>query len=246
VLADSDIRVPVGYLDRVTAPLADPQVGIVTCLYRGFGRTGAWSRFGAGFISDWFAPSVRLAHRFGGSRFAFGATIALRRATLDAIGGFAPLRDVLADDFWLGELTRQRGLSTVLSEVVVTTDVVESDFSALWNHEVRWMRTIRSLAPVGFTGLFVTCTFPLVLAGLCLARTPLAWGLAAAGAVARLAAPVLAERGIERRRALRRAWFAPARDTLLLLEWAAAHARTSVRWRGQRFRVWPKPRTPLT
>src|SRR4029077_12518019 len=32
---DSDIRVQPDYLRRVTAPLADPQVGLVTCLYRG-------------------------------------------------------------------------------------------------------------------------------------------------------------------------------------------------------------------
>ena len=33
VLADADIRVRPDYLARVTAPLADPAVGIVTCLY---------------------------------------------------------------------------------------------------------------------------------------------------------------------------------------------------------------------
>ena len=32
---DSDIRVQPDYLRRVTAPLADPHIGLVTCLYRG-------------------------------------------------------------------------------------------------------------------------------------------------------------------------------------------------------------------
>jgi len=123
VLADSDIRVSSDYLARVTMPLAGPSVGVVTCLYRGVARKGFWSHLGTLFIDDWFAPSVEVTHALGSTRFSFGSTIALRRAALNAAGGFEALSDVLADDFWLGEFTRRQGLHTVLSDVVVTTDV---------------------------------------------------------------------------------------------------------------------------
>ncbi|MFI4941044.1 MAG: bacteriohopanetetrol glucosamine biosynthesis glycosyltransferase HpnI, partial [Burkholderiales bacterium] len=123
VLADSDIAVLPDYLEKITPPLADASVGIVTCLYRARPLDSFWARMGALFIDTWFAPSVRVASRFGGNRFGFGATIALRADTLAAIGGFEALRNRLADDFWLGELTRARGLKTVLSDVWVTTDV---------------------------------------------------------------------------------------------------------------------------
>jgi ceramide glucosyltransferase len=122
VVADSDIAAGPYYLERVTAPLADPTVGIVTCLYHGRAAGGFWSRMGALFIDTWFVPSVRVASAFGCTSFGFGATIALRAETLRAIGGFEALRDRLADDFWLGELTRRLGLATVLSSVYVTTD----------------------------------------------------------------------------------------------------------------------------
>src|SRR5260370_3443716 len=36
VLADSDMRVDRRYLSAVSAPLPDPRIGLVTCLYRGF------------------------------------------------------------------------------------------------------------------------------------------------------------------------------------------------------------------
>ncbi len=132
VLADSDIAVEPDYLERVTAPLADPAVGIVTCLYRGCATGGFWTRLGALFIATWFAPSVAVASRGGSSAFGFGATIALRADVLRATGGFEALKDRLADDFWLGELTRRQGLATVLSDVVVTTDVTEERFADLW------------------------------------------------------------------------------------------------------------------
>ncbi|EYS87854.1 Fe-S oxidoreductase [Cupriavidus sp. SK-4] len=223
VIADSDIAVPPDYLARVTAPLVDAGVGVVTCLYRGNPTGGPWSRIGAQFINDWFAPSVRIAHAGGSQRFAFGATIALRRDALEAIGGFAALSERLADDYWLGELTRQQGLRTVLSEVVVTTDVTEDRFTDLWRHELRWLRTIRSLNPPGFAFTFITFTWPMLALGVLLAPQPLVIAVAAAGALARslLAGSVAA--------ALR----APLRDALLLAGWAFALAGKRVQWREQ-------------
>ncbi|WP_020423631.1 bacteriohopanetetrol glucosamine biosynthesis glycosyltransferase HpnI [Cupriavidus sp. WS] len=223
VVADSDIAADPDYLARVTAPLADPAVGVVTCLYRGRPVGGLWPALGAQFIDDWFAPSARVAHACGSRRFSFGATIALRREVLDAVGGFAALSDRLADDFWLGELTRQRGLRTVLSEVEVSTDVTETHLAALWSHELRWLRTIRSINPSGFAFIFITFTWPMLALAAWLAPQPpvLAVALAGIGARSLLAGSLGA--------ALR----APLRDVLLLAEWVAALFGDQVRWRGQ-------------
>lgn len=233
VLADSDISVPADYLSRVTAPLADAGVGIVTCLYYGVPQDGFWSRLGCLFIDDWFAPSVRLSHASGSTRFAFGSTIALRREALQTIGGFEALRDTLADDFWLGELTRQAGLRTVLSDLVVGTEVSETRLSELWAHELRWLRTIRAIAPGGFAMSFVCFTWPVSLLGLTLAPSTLGVWLAMAAGSARVARFFL---GREARRPSM-PWYevllTPFRDLLLLLEWAVALTSWRVKWRGQ-------------
>ncbi|AMR81803.1 bacteriohopanetetrol glucosamine biosynthesis glycosyltransferase HpnI [Cupriavidus nantongensis] len=223
VIADSDVAVAPDYLARVTAPLADAGVGVVTCLYRGHAVGGFWPRLGAQFIDDWFAPAVRIAHAGGSRRFAFGATIALRRDALAAIGGFEALRDRLADDFWLGELTRRLGLRTVLSEVVVTTDITEDGCALLWRRELRWLRTIRSLNPAGFGFTFITFTWPMLALGAWLAPLPLVLAVSAVGMIARsvLAGGVAA--------AIR----APLRDALLLAGWFFALTGRRVQWREQ-------------
>ena len=233
VLADSDISVAPDYLARVTAPLGDPQVGIVTCLYHGVAHGGLVARLGRLFIDDWFAPSVRLAHAFGSTRFAFGSTIAVRRDTLDAIGGFDALKDTLADDFWLGERSRQRGLRTVLSDVVVGTDVSENRLSSLWSHELRWMRTIRAISPAGFTFSFVCFSWPLLALALLLCPTIACLLVAALGVVARLGRYLAAWRSTARTRRGQDLWLTPLRDALLLLEWAGALTHWRVQWRGQ-------------
>jgi ceramide glucosyltransferase len=228
VLADSDIAVPPDYLERVTAQLADAGVGIVTCLYHGRPDGGFWPRLGALFIDGWFAPSVRVASSLGSTAFGFGATIALRFDTLRSIGGFLPLKDRLADDFWLGELTRRLGLKTILSDVEVSTDVTENSLTTLWSRERRWLQTIRSLNPAGYAFSFITFTLPMLALGCWLAPTLWNGALALVGIGARL--------GLHRRRPAQ-ALFAPLRDLLLLLEWLSAFAGRSTRWRRHRLAI---------
>ena len=249
VIADSDIAVEADYLDSVAAPLADPRVGVVTCLYTARGVGGFWPRVGALFINEWFAPSVRVAHAMGSRRFGFGATLALRRATLERIGGFDALKNCLADDYWLAEHVRALGLQTVLSRVMVATDVIEPTFAALWQRETRWLRTIRSVNPLGFASLVITFATPWLLAGAWLTRSFASapcdhLHLAAALASAAGAAAVLGARLLLHWRAARHQrtfWrdlpLVPLRDMLLALQWLAGAFGSHVMWRGVRVPV---------
>lgn len=160
VVSDSDVRVDRDYLAKLVPPLLDAGVGIVTCGYRGVPRPGIWSLLGSMYINEWFMPSVRVAALMGFRAFAFGATIGIRRETLDKIGGFHAVSNQLADDYRLGELTRQLGLRTVLSEVEVDTFVEDCTAADLVAHELRWRRTIRNLSPYGYGFSVVTLGLP--------------------------------------------------------------------------------------
>jgi ceramide glucosyltransferase len=249
VIADSDIAVEADYLDTVAAPLADPRVGVVTCLYVAQGVGGFWPRVGALFINEWFAPSVRVAHAAGSRRFGFGATLALRRETLEQIGGFDALKNCLADDYWLAEHVRELGLQTVLSRVMVATDVIEPTFASLWQRETRWLRTIRSVNPLGFAFLFITFPSPWIAAGAWLTGS-LAVGpydgvhLWAALASAACTAAGFAARMLLHLRSARherRFWrdlpLVPLRDMLLAAQWLAGAFGSHVVWRGARVPV---------
>jgi ceramide glucosyltransferase len=160
VISDSDVKVERDYLAKLIPSLLDAGVGIVTCGYRGVPRSGIWSLLGSMYINEWFMPSVRVAALMGYRSFAFGATIGIRRETLDKIGGFNSVSNQLADDYRLGELTRRLGLRTVLSEVEVDTLVEDSTAADLVAHELRWRRTIRNLSPYGYGFSVVTLGLP--------------------------------------------------------------------------------------
>jgi ceramide glucosyltransferase len=234
VISDSDVRVQRDYLSRIVPPLLDPDVGVVTCPYRGVPRRGLWSLLGSMFINDWFIPSVRVAALCGSRAFAFGVTIALRRQVLADIGGFAAIANQLADDYRLGELTRARGLRTVLSAVVVETCVDERSFGALVRHELRWLRTIRAVRPLGYGLSFITFSVPAALLGCAISRG--AWPAIVLLAVAAIGRIVLHLR-VRGTVSARDFAVLPLREALSLLLWAWGFVTRRVQWRDDRFRV---------
>jgi ceramide glucosyltransferase len=236
VMSDSDVRVGRDYLSRVVTPLLDPAVGIVTCPYRGNPRAGLWSTLGSLFINDWFIPSVRVAAMSGSRAFAFGVTIAIRRQALARIGGFAAIANQLADDYRLGELTRRLGLRTVLSDVVVDTCVDERGFGELVRHELRWLRTIRAVRPIGYTLSVITFGVPVAVLGSLLAGGALpALALSAVTAAARILLH-FRTRGGTPAPALG-LLVLPFRDVLSLGLWVWGFATRSVHWREDRYSV---------
>ena len=119
----------------MTAPLADPAIGLVTCLYRA--EAYNWpSRFEALAIATEFAPSTLVAPLFGVSEFGLGSTLAFRRADLDEIGGFAAIADYLADDYQLGRQIHSLGRRNTLSHVVVSTHLASGSWRAAWRHQI--------------------------------------------------------------------------------------------------------------
>jgi ceramide glucosyltransferase len=235
VLSDSDVRVQRDYLARIVAPLLDGGVGIVTCAYRGCPRRGLWSLLGSLFINEWFIPSVFVAAMAGSRSFAFGATIAMRRQVLEKIGGFASIADQLADDYRLGELTRRLGLRTVLSEVVVDVCVAESSFGDLVRHELRWLRTIRAIQPLGYAFTFVTFGVPVAALGTLLDGGALpAVALLAATSAARVMLHLsMREPGRNQTQLA----LLPLRDLLISSLWAWSFVTRHVHWRDERYEV---------
>lgn len=241
VFADSDTRVGRDYLATVTAPLRDPAIGLVTCLYKGLPTGGLWSRLGALHINYGFLPSAILAEALGAGGGCFGATIALRRAVLERIGGLMVVRDELADDHRIGAAVRDAGLAIALSPYVVETLVTERTFKPLWRHELRWARTVRLMAPMGFAGSIVThgvaiaalaviaCRFSPVALGFLAISCLLRW--AAAGTIAwRLRLPTA---GL---------WLLPLRDLLSFAVFVGSFFGRTVSWRDQLFRIEPSGR----
>ena len=233
VIADADMHAPADHLRRVVTTLCNPGTGLATTLYtaRPANRSLA-ARLGASHITHGFLPGALLARALG-RHDCFGATMALRRETLASIGGFPALVDHLADDAVLGQLIAARGLAVALAPSLPATTVPETTLRALLRHELRWARTVRSLAPLGFAASAVQ--YPLAWAALAVtASAGAAWALLLAAAT--WAARAAAARGIDRSLGLAPSvplWLLAPRDLLSIGLIVASFLGDTVHWRGQ-------------
>jgi ceramide glucosyltransferase len=240
VVADSDIRVDSDYLSRVVATLEQRSIGAVTCLYHGVAATGIWARLAALGINAHFLPSVIVGLGLGLAHPCFGSTIAFRRKTLAEIGGFIGVADCLADDYAIGAALRVRGYKISVSPITVGHVCGEISAGELWQREVRWARTIRSIDPVGYAGSIVTHAFPLALiaalAGI--AADSLGPAIAIGLCIASFGFRLTLLRQIERAFGLpaQSCWLVPLRDLLSFAIFASSFFGRNARWKGRRYR----------
>jgi ceramide glucosyltransferase len=237
VINDADIRVPADYLSCVMAPLADPNTGLVTCLYHGEPSKSLGSYLEALGISTDFAPGVLVSRQIEGLSFGLGSTLALRKGDLLAVGGFETVLNSLADDYELGQLIARSRRKVVLSECVVQTFIGNYTWKQFFEHQLRWSRTIRDARRWGYLGFGVTFGIWWALLAAVFARhSPWAWWLLMATAVLRgMVAMFVGVRVLGDDTILKYGFFIPIRDIVAFWIWVAGWFGNRISWRGQNF-----------
>jgi ceramide glucosyltransferase len=249
VASDSDVRVGPNYLASVVAPLADPQVGMVTCLYRGVTRHGLWAQLEAMGMSVEMTSGALVAEMLEGMHFALGPSMVMRQSTIEKIGGFEEVAQYYADDFVLGNWTAEKAGETVaLSTYIVEHHVLNADFKKSMAHQQAWATSTRFSRPWGHFGELLTYAVPFGLLGLA--------ALSAAGYPA-LGLALLAITLLDRvllcllvagwvvndRAAQRKAWLYPLRDFMGFCFWLGSYfGSRKLRYRGDPYELLPEGR----
>jgi ceramide glucosyltransferase len=239
IFADSDIRVTPTYLQWVTAPLTDPQVGVVTCGYvdhqpRYVGAAMAALGRGMDFI-----PSVLLA-RFldGGLKFALGPTIATRRSVLEAFGGLQMVLNRIGSDFHIGRLAVGAGYRVELSPYVLDNDCGQESIQLVFLRELRWCRTIRWNRGLQYYGILFThgTVYGWILAAIA-GFEP--WSLALLGIALgmRWIQGIVSCQMLRSPQLLRWLWMLPLRDWMTFTIWVVGAYGQSIVWRGRNLAV---------
>jgi ceramide glucosyltransferase len=192
---------------------------------------------GSSWINHNVVPGVLMARGLG-RQDSLGATMALRRETLSAIGGLPALVNHLADDNILGQLVLGRGLAVRMVDTVTVTTVPETGLAELFSHELRWARTILTMAPTGYAMSVIQfvlfwAALAVVLSGgsaWSLELFLVAWLVRAATAVGVDRTLGLVKSGLATAAPI---WLFPLRDVMSMTIMLASYGGDQVEWRGQ-------------
>jgi ceramide glucosyltransferase len=238
LISDSNVAPAPGYLREAMSHFRDPDVGLVSHLVRGVGARTLGARLESQHLNTFILPSVCLLDSMFSMQCVVGKSMLMRRADLDALGGFAGVKDYLAEDYILGERFRKAGWKVVVSSSPVDTVNVYRTVRQFLARHARWNRMRFSIAgPKYFTELV---TNPVGLSLLMVAAAgggPEATGLAVAVAAAKVAMDAALLCLLGGTREARWAFLGPMRDLMAFGLWFSAFFSRNVEWRGRTLRI---------
>jgi len=238
IVSDADVLAPLDYLVNAVPLLGRPDVGLVNSFYRlAQPSTLAMQCEGIAINAD-FWSQVLQGQTLQPLDFALGAVMITRREQLNAIGGFEALADYIADDFQLGNRIVRTGKTIAICPIVVDCLSTAMDWQSVWDHQLRWSRTIRVCKPLpyAFSILSNATLWPLLLL---LAHPTFNVAIpVAVCVVARISmAATLQERLAPRIGSWPYCWLAPVKDLMQFALWLMAFCGNNIEWRGQKFQL---------
>jgi ceramide glucosyltransferase len=237
VIGDSDVLLRPDYLKTIVAPLADPEVGYVCTLYKA-AFAGRWyEKVELLTLNADLMTNVIFAHVTGAAKFCLGATTALRRSTLEEIGGLPALADYLVEDYEMGRRIWSLGKKDAIIPYFVDTIMDLRSASQWWGHQVYWDQNNRAARPIAFSATILLRSVPFALL-YAVVRLGDVVGLSVllGALILRLAtAAVILGWGLRDREGLRGLYLLPFRDVSGLVSFFLAYTKRTTVWRGAQF-----------
>ncbi len=239
VINDSDVRAEPEYLRTVVAPLADPQVGAVTCFYAPTDEETLVQKLQTiGMYSD-FYPGIVVAWQLDGVKFALGPTIATSRARLAGFGGYEMIENRPADDLLVGRLIAEQGYEVKLIPYTVLTVADFQSLRDLFLKRLRWIVVMRHMRPWGHVGLVFTLGLPWSLAAIAISPTVAVAGAFLAAYLGLRVAMTLqvASWGLKQPVPWQGLALIPVWDAMAFVIWLASFTRSTIRWRDRDYYI---------
>lgn len=230
LVSDSNVRPGPGYLSAMVARAEQTGAALVHSLLAGVDGRGLGGRLEELHLSSWVAAAISFSDACG-YPCVIGKSMLMRLDALSAVGGFAGVQDILAEDYILGSRFVRAGYRVALSThrlPVVAGRCLGQNF---WNRHVRWGQMRRRIAPFFYVAELAVNPTPFFIALICVSQGTLQLA-GFAGLAMKWSADVLIYRRCAPQASWQTAAFVGLKDLLLPMLWAVGFVKRTVNWRG--------------
>jgi ceramide glucosyltransferase len=243
LISDSNVRVTPGYLAATAQQLSCPRVGLVTNPIAGQGEESTGAIFEGLHLTTYVARALSFARVYLGRACVVGKSMLFRLSDWRRLGGWVSVRDVLAEDYTIGQAFQQAGFEVAICPHVIFNYNQRWSLARFINRHLRWgqMRRRMSLPAYLLEPLFNPLALFAALVAVALASgrdVRLFGSLAALGTGLRLGADraLLTDMRGSAPPLLTLLLVVP-KDLLMLGVWATAGFRRTIDWRGNKFLI---------
>jgi len=138
LISDSNVMVDKNYLKEIVRHIEDPDVGIVSNVIKGVGGSTIGAIFENLHLNSFIIGGVCFLDRFLKMPCVIGKSMLMRKKDLEAAGGFEAVKNVMAEDYVIGEKIHKMGKKVVLSNYAINNVNEYWGIRRFLNRHTRW------------------------------------------------------------------------------------------------------------
>ena len=236
LISDSNVMANSNYLQDIAKHMKDPDVGLVSNIIKGTRGRSFGSIFENLHLNSFIMGSVCFLDKFLKMPCVVGKSMLMRKKDLEDIGGFRAVKDVLAEDYVIGEKIHKMGKKVILSSHMIKNVNEYWGIRKFMNRHSRWGKLRWKIGGIRYLSELLSNTVFMSFLPIFLWEPSKITFIFAAGVSSiKILGDIYIGRHIKTNMNCLLYIFSPIKDLLIGLIWFVPLFSNTVMWRGNRY-----------